>query len=110
MIQGEIQTFPLPDLIQWLALTRRTGMLVVAQGADRVERYLAERGPAAGTGQATARGSVQLHFIAGEIVAASMSELAILDSAEKVRTMLSSALAWRSGRFVFSTIRRPSGP
>ncbi len=103
MIQGEIQTFPLPDLIQWLALTRRTGMLVVAQGADRVERYLAEqRGPAAAVSQTAPRGSAQLHFIAGEIAAASMSELAILDSAEKVCTMLSTALAWRAGRFVFS--------
>jgi HD-like signal output (HDOD) protein len=107
MIQGEIHTFPLPDLIQWLALTHRTGMLVIAQGADSVERYSAERGPTAGTGQAPARVSVQLHFVAGEIAAASMSELAILDSPEKVRTMLSSALNWRSGRFAFSASPPP---
>ena len=36
MIQGEIQSFSLPDLIQWLALTRRTGELAITQDDRRV--------------------------------------------------------------------------
>jgi HD-like signal output (HDOD) protein len=81
MIQGEIQTLPLTDLIQWLALTRRTGKL--ALGQEDVQNTL-------------------FYFAEGKIVAASNDDHAILESADKICAVLSSALAWRAGRFVYS--------
>jgi HD-like signal output (HDOD) protein len=108
MIQGEIHTFPLPDLIHWLALTRRTGALIIAQGADSVERYLVRRAPVEEARQIPQLTSVQLYFVAGEIAAASMSELAVSISADKVRQMLSTALTWHAGRFAFSTNPLPN--
>jgi HD-like signal output (HDOD) protein len=104
MIQGEILTFPLTDLVQWLALTRRTGMLVIAQGSDKGHR-LATGGASVQTPTPTRSGvrmSVELYFLTGALVGASSAGRATLTGAEQVREMLAAALQWRSGRFAFS--------
>ncbi len=84
MIQGETHTLPLGDLIQWVALTRRTGGLTMRQGADQ---------------------RLQLYFVRGEIAAASVAAGAGMDkflaSAEKICAVLSAALHWHSGQFAF---------
>ena len=85
MIQGDLQTFPLPDLIQWLALARQTGNLTITRGDQRLE-FL---------------------FDAGEIAAASSSYLIGPDSPEKVRAVLASALALRLGNFIFEQCQLP---
>jgi HD-like signal output (HDOD) protein len=85
MIQGEIQTFPLPDLIQWLALTRRTGSLTFTQGEHRLEFFLA----------------------AGEIASASSSERVGPDSPEGARAVLATALSWEWGHFLFRECQLP---
>lgn len=85
MIQGEIHILPLPDLIQWLALTRRTGKLVLRQ----VEQ------------------SLELYFIKGEIAGGTDEALIAIDSAEKVHRALGRALARRAGRFAFSDDELP---
>jgi HD-like signal output (HDOD) protein len=86
MIQGEIQTFPLPDLIQWLALTRRTGELTMAQGTHRLKFYFGQ----------------------GKFAASSSSDLAESNSATQVRTALAAALAWGWGHFVFRDAPLPA--
>jgi len=78
MIQGEIYTFPLADLIQWVALTRRTGTLVVDHGVSRLEA----------------------HFSAGKIAALSL-DLISCDSRESVFGVLAGVLRWRWGHFSF---------
>lgn len=79
MIQGETHTLPLSDLIQWIALTRRTGGLTMSQSGGK---------------------SVQLYFVRGEIAAASC-ENTFLASAEKICGVLSEALHWQTGHFAF---------
>lgn len=79
MIQGEIETFPLPDLIQWLGVTRRTGELSITRGTNRVEIF----------------------YAAGEIAAAASSDMIGPHSSELVRAVVASALTWRLGRFTF---------
>ena len=49
MIRGDIQTFSLPYLIQWLALTRRTGQLTITQDQHHLELYFADCEVAAAT-------------------------------------------------------------
>ena len=80
MIQGEIHILPLTDLVQWLALTRRTGTLTVTR-----DRF-----------------SVEIFFAKGEISAAADGERAILDNPGKVFGALSTALALEAGHFVFN--------
>lgn len=85
MIQGEIQVFPLFDLIQWIVLTHRTGDLSMAQGA----RWLT------------------FYFDNGEIAASfSASDPVELDCPTDLRTAhvrnaLTEALNWRWGQFEF---------
>ena len=104
MIQGEIQTFPLLDLAQWLALTRRTGMLVVAQGSDRGYRLAPDSGPAPATSQIRPglQLSVEFYFLTGALVGASSAGRSALTNLEQVREMLANAAQWRTGRFAFS--------
>jgi Domain of unknown function (DUF4388) len=64
MIQGDIQTFPPPDLIQWLAMTRRMGHLIITHDDHRLEFF----------------------FTAGEIAAASSSDSIGPGSPEKARS------------------------
>ena len=78
MIQGEIYTFPLADLIQWVALTRRTGVLTVEHGANRLES----------------------HFSEGKIAAISL-DLVACNNREAVLGVLVAVLRWRWGRFTF---------
>src|ERR1700748_3822678 len=90
MIQGEIHTFPLPDLIQWLALTRRTGELTMARGAHRLKLY----------------------FDQGEIADSASSDLVepVVESLrpDLVRNALGAALGWRLGHFVFRDAPLPA--
>lgn len=86
MIQGEIQTFPQTDLIRWIALTRRTGELAITQGDQQVKFF----------------------FAAGEIAAASSSDLIGPDSPENVRGVLASSLSWSSGYFDFKDDQLPA--
>jgi len=86
MIRGEIQTFPLPDLIQWLGLTRRTGELSITQGINRVEIF----------------------FAAGQIAGAASSELIGLVTADAIRDVVASALGWRWGLFIFKDCALPA--
>jgi len=79
MIQGEIQTFPLSDLIQWLALTHRTGELTITQGAQCLKFF----------------------FERGEIAATYSSEPLAVEGLEHARAVLISALGLRWGRFLF---------
>jgi HD-like signal output (HDOD) protein len=104
MIQGEIQTFPLIDLAQWLALTRRTGMLVVAQGSDRGYRLAPGSGVAPAPAQVRPglQLSVEFYFLTGSLVGASSAGRAALTNPEQVREMLANAAHWRTGRFAFS--------
>src|SRR5215471_13017090 len=78
MIQGEIYTFPLIDVIQWAALTERTGKLSVEHGANKIVVY----------------------FSTGKIAAVGF-DLNISDSAGTVRVMLATAVRWRWGHFEF---------
>lgn len=79
MIQGETHTLPLGDLIQWIALTRRTGGLTMTQDVGQ---------------------RLQLYFVRGEIAAASRGDV-FLANAEKICAVLSEALNWHSGQFAF---------
>ena len=80
MVQGEIHILPLPDLIQWLALTSRTGKLVLTQAARNLELY----------------------FISGEIAGGTDEALIAIDSAEKIHRALDRVLTWSVGHFAFS--------
>lgn len=79
MLQGEISILPLPDLIEWLALTQRTGKLVMD---------LADR-------------SFELYFINGEIAGASLNDITVLEHIEQIQHCLRLAIERRSGRFEF---------
>jgi HD-like signal output (HDOD) protein len=81
MIQGEIQTLPITDLIQWLALTRRTGKLELGQGEAH---------------------NTMFYFAQGKIVAASNGEHTMLESVDKICDVLSATLTWRIGHFFYS--------
>jgi hypothetical protein len=85
MIQGEIHTLPLTDLLQWLALKRSTGKLAVKH----------------------ANHSVEFYFINGEIAAASTIDLDVLDRTEQVCTVLGMVLGWNSGSFAFDNCALP---
>lgn len=79
MLQGEISILPLPDLIEWLAVTQQTGKLVMD---------LADR-------------SFEIYFIKGEIAGASLNDITVLDHLEQIQHCLRLALERRSGRFEF---------
>jgi HD-like signal output (HDOD) protein len=86
MIQGEIQTFPLPDLIQWLALTHRTGELTITQDPLCLKFF----------------------FERGEIAATFSSEPLAAVGRDHARAVLTSALGLRRGGFQFNI--GPLGP
>jgi HD-like signal output (HDOD) protein len=82
MIQGEIHTFPLPDLMQWLETTLRTGQLSLIRDADRVEIF----------------------YASGEIATAVSTNPDAKNIGERVAT----ALNWRVGRFNFNEGELPA--
>jgi HD-like signal output (HDOD) protein len=102
MIQGEIRTFPLTELIPWLALTRRTGMLVIAQGSDKGHGLAVGSTTATVSTRTGVRSSVELYFVAGELVGATSAGRAPICNAEQIFDLLVTALHWRTGRFAFS--------
>src|SRR5882724_4526628 len=84
MIQGEIYTFPLPDLIQWVALTDRTGELIVEHSANKI-----------------------IIYFAGGKLASMLFDLTVSDSPGSVRVMLATAVQWRWGHFEFKDCALP---
>lgn len=85
-IRGEIQTFPLADLIQWLGATRRTGKLAATQNESRAEIF----------------------FEGGEIAAAVSSDLIGANTPENARAVLTLALRMNHGEFSFESGALPA--
>lgn len=78
-LQGEIQTMPLEDLLQWLELVHKTGTLTI-------ERQQIQQ---------------QFYFRQGEIASASSSCYHTTDSEQSARAILTDTLQWESGKFTF---------
>lgn len=76
-LQGEIQTMPLQDLLQWLELVHKTGTLTV----DNKEVQQ------------------QFYFRNGEIATASSSSYHSTDSEQSVKTIITDTLQWETGKF-----------
>lgn len=110
MIQGEIFTFPLPELFQWLTVTQSSGSLVIAQGGDGKQMYAVANGPLLDTPSAKAsqRNSLEFYLVMGDIVAASSSGRAPVMQPDAVRDALVTALQWPTGRFTFSQAPLPA--
>ncbi len=102
MLQGDIYTFPLPDLIQWLAFTRRTGQLNLAQGPDRAQLEAIRAGKLTDAPSHKPRPRVELYFVEGGIAGAAFAGRGAVTSAPSLRAILANALNWQTGRFTFS--------
>jgi HD-like signal output (HDOD) protein len=76
-LQGEIQTMPLQDLLQWLELVHKSGTLTVTN--NQVQQ--------------------QFYFRNGEIAAASSSSYHSTDSEQSVKTIIADTLQWERGEF-----------
>ncbi len=76
-LQGQIQTMPLQDLLQWLELVHKTGTLTVDNG--QVQQ--------------------QFYFRNGEIASASSSSYHSTDSEQSVKTIIADTLQWETGKF-----------
>ena len=83
-LQGEIQTMPLQDLLQWLELMRKTGTLAVTH--DRV--------------------SQNFYFSNGEIATAGSSDYHSTDTEQSVKLIISETLHWGFGKFEFGAGNR----
>jgi HD-like signal output (HDOD) protein len=79
-LQGEIQTMPLQDLLQWLELVHKTGTLTVAAGEAQQQFY----------------------FQNGQIATASSSSYHSTDSEQSVKVIIADTLQWESGTFSFA--------
>lgn len=79
-LQGEIQTMPLQDLLQWLELVRKTGTLSVENKEVRQ----------------------QFFFRRGEITTASSSNYHSTDSEQSVKVIIVDTLQWEAGKFAFA--------
>lgn len=79
-LQGEIQTMPLQDLLQWLELVRKTGTLTV--DSKQIQQ--------------------QFYFRNGEIASASSSTYHSTDSEQSVKVIISDTLQWEAGKFAFA--------
>ncbi len=102
MLQGDIYTFPLTELIQWLAFTRRTGQLNLTQGPDRAQLAAIRAGKSAGVPGNQPRPRVKLYFVEGGIAGAAVAGRGAVTSAPSLRAILANALNWQTGRFTFS--------
>jgi HD-like signal output (HDOD) protein len=109
MLQGEIYTFPLTDLLQWLAFTRRTGQLSLAQGQEHPQPGAASAGRAAVPVPSKApRAYLEIYLLEGGIVGAFVGGRGIAASGQEIRAVLAHALSWRLGRFTFATDELPA--
>lgn len=79
-LQGEIQTMPLQDLLQWLELVRKTGTLTVEDKHIRQNFY----------------------FRKGEIATASSSRYHSTDTEQSVKDLIAKTLQWQIGKFSFA--------
>jgi HD-like signal output (HDOD) protein len=79
-LQGEIQTMPLQDLLQWLELVHKTGTLSVESKGVRQQFY----------------------FRKGEITTASSSSYHSTDSEQSVKVIIVDTLQWEAGKFAFA--------
>ena len=79
-LQGEIQTMPLQDLLQWLELVHKTGTLTVENKEARQQFY----------------------FRNGEITTASSSSYHSTDSEQSVKVIIVDTLQWETGKFGFA--------
>ena len=79
-LQGEIQTMPLQDLLQWLELVHKTGTLTVENKDARQQFY----------------------FRKGEITTASSSSYHSTDSEQSVKVIIVDTLQWETGKFGFA--------
>ncbi len=79
-LQGEIQTMPLQDLLQWLELVHKTGTLSVSN--NEIEQ--------------------QFYFRNGEIASASSSAYHSTDSERSVKVIIFDTLLWEMGKFAFA--------
>ncbi|HEX4950361.1 MAG TPA: HDOD domain-containing protein [Blastocatellia bacterium] len=79
-LQGEIQTMPLQDLLQWLELVHKTGTLTVEYGQARQKVF----------------------FRNGEITTASSSSYHSTDTEQSVKVIISETLQWEAGKFSFA--------
>lgn len=78
-LQGEIQTMPLQDLLQWLELMRKTGTLSITR--DKI--------------------SQNIYFSSGEIATATSSDFHSTDTESSVKFIVSETLNWGHGNFAF---------
>lgn len=108
MLQGEIFTFPLNDLIQWLAFTRRTGQLSIThvQGQTAAQAQAGVRIPTSPSGSSRVR--LQLYFLEGAIAGAEIAGRGVATEGQQIRSVLTTALTWRMGHFSFSTEDLPN--
>ncbi len=79
-LQGEIQTMPLQDLLQWLELVHKTGTLSVESNEVRQQFY----------------------FRQGEITTASSSSYHSTDSEQSIKVIIVDTLQWEAGKFTFA--------
>lgn len=107
MLEGDIYTFPLPDLIQWLAFTRRTGQLNLAQGPDRAQLDALRTGKLAVLPAIQPKPRVEVYFVEGGIAGAAVAGRGAVTNANSMRALLANALHWQTGRFTFSLDRMP---
>ncbi|MBI1763231.1 MAG: HDOD domain-containing protein [Acidobacteria bacterium] len=108
MLQGDIYTFPLPDLIQWLAFTRRTGQLNLAQGPDRAQLDALRAGKLDALPGNKPRPRVEVYFVEGGIAGAAVAGRGAVTNTNSMRALLANTLNWQTGRFTFSLDRLPA--
>ncbi len=84
-LQGEIQTMPLQDLLQWLELVHKTGTLSINN--NEIEQ--------------------QFYFRNGEIASASSSRYHSTDSERSVKVIIFDTLLWETGKFTFAENQIP---
>ena len=78
-LRGEIETMPLPDLFQWLALKRKTGALALMNGSAVQKFYFSE----------------------GLIANASSTPYPVSRNEQGIKQMLADTLLWTEGGFNF---------
>ena len=80
MLEGEIQTLPLADLLQWLTYRQQNGQLVLTNSQGQ---------------------QAELYFAGGALVAARLMGEPQLGGLEELREIFRLALTWRIGHFSY---------
>jgi HD-like signal output (HDOD) protein len=109
MLQGELYTFPLMDLIQWLAFTRRTGQLSLAQAPAPAQVGGVSAGVAlAATPSPAPRLYVEIYFLEGRLTGAFLGGRGAAVDGQQLRAVLALVMNWRLGRFTFCPDEMPA--